>query len=223
MGGSGDGELELDEVSEADDVGGGVGVVLLVSVSLGGSEVVDVSSAGIDVDDVSSGGATVAVSVLESSSCLCRIPFPSRPATLTLTKVASATDMAESPKTRSSSALESCIVADLSRDGGRTGRGLLREKRGAKDAIGEEKTMLVPLNTSLLRCQYEVSLSFGDRPGLNWRFRVRGPHNEMKGLPCDRVLPEKYNSCYVRGTVSDEILAAVFVVLSERLKNKATR
>jgi hypothetical protein len=99
-------------------------VVVLLVVSGGGevlvgfvsSEVVVVSAAGGDVV-VSAGGAEVLVTAgldvtLSSSSCLRWIAAPWRPAS-TLMNVASATDIAESPRTKALSALLSCIVTDF--------------------------------------------------------------------------------------------------------------
>jgi hypothetical protein len=113
------------EVGLLDDVGSGVdvagvdvtgGFVGVDDVTGGGvdSGSSEVGSAGTD-DDVWSGEAASVVSgsVFASSSCLRWIPFTLRPAILAPAKVASATDMAESPNTRNLRAELSCIVTDL--------------------------------------------------------------------------------------------------------------
>jgi hypothetical protein len=116
----------LEEGGLLDDVGAGVdvagvdvtgGFVGVDDVTGGGvdSGFSEVDSAGTD-DDVSSGGGAAPVvlgSVFASSSCLRWIPLTLRLAMLAPAKVASATDMAESPNTRNLSAELSCIVTDL--------------------------------------------------------------------------------------------------------------
>lgn len=102
---------------------GALSVVVLLVITGGGelvvgfvsSEVVVVSAGGDVV--VSAGGASVLVTAgldvaLSSSSCLRWMTSPWRP-TSTLMNVASATDIAESPRTKALSALLSCIVTDL--------------------------------------------------------------------------------------------------------------
>jgi hypothetical protein len=110
----------LDDVGSGVDVaglevtGGFVGVDDVTGGGVDSSGSSEVGSAGAD-DDVWSGGAAAVVSgsVFASSSCLRWIPFTLRPAMLAPAKVASATDMAESPKTRNLSAELSCIVTDF--------------------------------------------------------------------------------------------------------------
>lgn len=101
------------DVAGVDVTGGFVGVddVTGGGVDSGSSEV---GSAGTDVDVCSGEPASVVSgSAFASSSCLRWISFTLRPAMLAPAKVASATDTAESPKTRNLSALLSCIVTDF--------------------------------------------------------------------------------------------------------------
>ncbi len=118
-----------------------------------------VVSGGGGVEVVSSGAVVVfgtppvvvvpsafAASVFAASSCRCWIAPTSRPTTLlTSTKAASATVIAESPKTRSSSALLSCIVADLvGRASRRAVMGALLERMGGLGKTGS----LLPIGAS---------------------------------------------------------------------------
>jgi hypothetical protein len=114
------------------------------------------------------GGAVLVVDVVaaalgpSSSSCLCWIAFPSRATALGLMNVASATDMAESPKTRSSSALLSCIVTDFVARRGSDDDGGLVPASDARQTASKER--LDPKRRFLLHCWYDVSRS-GNRPG----------------------------------------------------------
>jgi hypothetical protein len=98
----------------------GVGVGCVGVGDLVGEVSEDVVGSAVDDDGVSVGEGEVLVEEVaslvfgrSSSSCLRWIPSPSRPTILTLTKVASAADIAESPRAKIPSALVSCIVTDV--------------------------------------------------------------------------------------------------------------
>jgi len=112
----------------------------------------EVGSAGREVDDGCEVESVDTASVFFASppsTCLCWIPFTSRPATLTPEKVASATDAAESPRTRSSKALLSCIAIDGLRNermfvGGRSEESEAREAVSSKEGPFNRRFALSP-------------------------------------------------------------------------------
>jgi hypothetical protein len=183
----------LEEGGLLDDVGAGVDVAGL-DVTGGFVGVDDVTGGGVDSsgssevgfagadDDVCSGGAASVVSgsVFASSSCLRWIPFTLRPAMLTPAKVASATDIAESPKTRNLSAELSCIVTDFV--------AVARQINAAMAPLVwyERRSRLrngIPVAASLL-CYYSRSVSsFRGSPRLSRRFRMKSDQAARQAVP----------------------------------------